>query len=97
MMIDLRELVELLTDVKGEQTFGSYPAPEYVLKHIYEPLLQGKKLLFADLDFEAFDEDDLSVLDDWINDREYAFNRLCKLNEHFSNAVPVSAVARAFC
>ena len=97
MKIDLRELAALLSAVEGQQTFGYRNAPDYVLKHIYEPLLQGKKLRFADLDFEAFNEDDLNALEEWINDRGYAFSRLCRLNEHFSNAVPVSAAARAFC
>lgn len=97
MKIDLRELAEVLAAVEGKQTFDFRNAPDYVLKHIYEPLSKGEKLFFADLDFEAFNEDDLNALDEWINDRGYAFSRLCRLNEHFSNAVPVSAAARAFC
>jgi len=102
MKIDLRELAALLSAVEGKQTFDCRDiycrnAPDYVLKHIYEPLLQGKELIFADLDFEAFNEDDLNALEEWINDRGYAFSRLCRLNEHFSNAVPVSAAVRAFC
>lgn len=97
MKIDLRELAETLAAAEGKQTFDFHDVPDYVFKHIYEPLSKGKPVFFADLDFEAFNEDDLNVLDDWINEQEYAFKRLCKLNEHFSNAVPVSMAIRAFC
>ena len=97
MKINLRELAEALAAVEGKQTFTFNTVPDYVLKHIYEPLSRGEPVLFADLDFEAFSDEDLNVLDDWVNEQQYAFSRLCKLNEHFSNAVPVSAAARAFC
>ncbi len=97
MKIDLRGLAEALACVGKEQTFDFPVVSDYVLKHIYEPLSKDEPVLFADLDFEAFNEEDLRFLADWIDEQEHAFNQLCRLSEHFSSAAPVSAAVRAFC
>ena len=97
MKIDLKELARSLAEAEETPTFRFPEVSDYVLKHIYEPLSNEEPVLFAELDFDAFDESDLNALVEWINAQCSTYNRLCNLNGYFSKAVPVSVTARAFC
>ena len=95
--INLKLLVSALNEAKEETTFPACNVSEYVMEHIYKPLLRGERVAFSDLDFSAFDDDDLQALEHWLEEQDHRHSRLANLNLVFCEAVPVSAAARAFC
>ena len=97
MKIDLSKLL------KGLEALPHTPAPEpenvppYVLMHILAPLRKDDCIRFADLDFEAFTEEDIDSLYGALSeaeDREHRLNHLCST---FCNSEPKAAVQRKFC
>ena len=97
MKIDLSMLV------KGLEALPHTPAPEpenippYVLTHILAPLKNDDCIRFADLDFEAFTEEDLENLYRALaetEDKEQRLNHLCST---FCNSEPKAATQRTFC
>lgn len=97
MKIDLSMLV------KGLEALPHTPAPEpenvppYVLTHILAPLRKDDCIRFADLDFEAFTEEDLENLYRALaetEDKEQRLNHLCST---FCNSEPKAAAQRKFC
>ena len=97
MRVDLSGLLLALENAEAEKTFEEVPIPEYVRTHIYEPLVRDGTLLFAELDFDAFDRDDLRVLNQYLSEIDTARHRLFRLNLHFCEALPVSRATRSFC
>ena len=97
MKLDLNAIVEELMETEEMPTFLVPEVSDYVLTHIYEPLLRGETLRFSDLDFDAFGNSDLSDLETMIDARGQMKARLCSLNNTFCKAGAVSVQKRAFC
>lgn len=97
MSVDLNCLVDLLCTVEEEPSFTPPEVSDYVLRHIYEPLLRGESVLFSTLDFDAFDPEDLLQLEYRIGEIERVFRRLANLSLVFCEAIPVSLRKKAFC
>lgn len=95
--IDLMQMVKKLRTAEEEQTFTPPPISPYVRQHIYEPLLRGEQVLFADLDFTAFTDDNLDELEQHISLLIQNTSRLETLNEVFCRRDPASVARRAFC
>ena len=97
MKIDLSKLF------KGLEALPHMPVPEpenvppYVLTHILDPLKNDDCICFADLDFEAFTEEDIENLYRALaetEDKEQRLNHLCST---FCNSEPKAAAQRTFC
>lgn len=97
MKIDLSILAKELTLLPHTSVPEPKNVPPYVLTHILEPLSAGKTVHFADLNFEAFDEDDLNSLCDALSEAEERVNRLKRLWSTFYRSEPKAAVQRKFC
>ena len=69
----------------------------YVLTHIFAPLREKHKVMFADLDFGAFTEEDLDALRDMLSSEEERLDRLLRLQDILCAAKPKAAAARCFC
>ena len=69
----------------------------YVLTHIFAPLREKHKVMFADLDFSAFTEEDLDALRSMLSGEEERLNRLLRLQDILCAAKPKAAAARRFC
>ena len=89
--------------VKNLNALPHMPVPEpenvppYVLTHILAPLRKDDCIRFADLDFEAFTEEDLENLYRALaetEDKEQRLNHLCST---FCNSEPKAAAQRKFC
>ena len=91
MHIDASGLVAALKEAPEERTPPRRAVPEYVMEQIFEPVL------FTDLDFEAFTDEDVWSLRGWIEQREKIAYRLSDLAKIFRSANPVSRTGRAFC
>lgn len=97
MRIESSGLIAALNEAPEELTLSPYEVSEYVMEHIFKPLRLGESLGFADLDFEAFTDEDIRELETWIDRRERMTCRLADLGRIFCEAKPVSSTGRAFC
>ena len=97
MHIEPSGLIAALKEAPEGQSSPPGEVCDYVLEHIYRPLLQDELVFFADLDFEAFTIEDIDDLNQWLEQRERTTSCLCKLGMVFCNAAPVSRTGRAFC
>ena len=97
MKIDLSKLFKGLEALPHTPASEPENVPPYVLTNILAPLKNDDCICFADLDFEAFTEEDLDDLRDALSvveDRQYRLNRLCGT---FCNSEPKAAAQRKFC
>ena len=97
MHIEPSGLIAALKEAPEGRSSPPCEVCDYVLEHIYRPLLRDKPVFFADLDFEAFTIEDIDDLIQWLEQRERTTSCLCKLGMVFCNAAPVSRPDRAFC
>ena len=97
MHIDASGLVAALKKAPEERLTQDRDVSEYVMEHIFLPLRRGEPVVFADLDFEAFTDEDIWGLRGWIEHRERIAYRLSDLAKIFCGAKPVSRTGRAFC
>ena len=92
MKIDLSKLL------KGLEALPHMPVPEpenispYVLTNILAPLKNDDCIHFADLDFEAFTEEDIDSLYSALSE-----HRLNHLRSTFDHSNPKAAAQRKFC
>ena len=97
MKIDLSKLL------KGLEALPHMPAPEpenispYVLTNILAPLKKDDCIRFADLDFEAFTEEDIDSLYGALSEAEDREHRLNRLRSIFDHSNPKAAAQRKFC
>ena len=97
MKINLSKLL------KGLEALPHTPAPEpenlppYVLTNILAPLKNDDCIHFADLDFEAFTEEDIDSLYGALSDAEDREHRLNRLRSIFDQSKPKAAAQRKFC
>ena len=80
-----------------EDPFEAGAVSDYVMEHIFEPLLRDEQLFFKDIDFSRFSQEDIRDLYNYIDRRDACHSSLCNLNAIFCRAVPASVKARAFC
>ena len=97
MKIDLSKLL------KGLEALPYMPVPEpenispYVLTNILAPLRKDDCIRFADLDFEAFTEEDIDSLYGALSEAEDREHRLNRLRSIFDHSKPNAAAQRKFC
>ena len=70
---------------------------DYVMTHILYPMLHGVFPKFSELDFDAFDEQDLDQLRSLVTDRAHQTYRHISINRKFCETDPVSTTKRSFC
>ena len=97
MKIDLSKLL------KGLEALPHMPVSEpenvspYVLTNILAPLKNDDCIRFADLDFEAFTEEDIDSLYSALSEAEDREHRLNRLRSIFDHSKPKAAAQRKFC
>lgn len=97
MNIDLTELVKLFRETAEEKTLHRTEVTEYVMRHILEPMRRDETVLFENLDFSRFAIEDISNLQDFLQEEVFTRDRLRDLNKVFCSASPASSPVRAFC
>lgn len=97
MHLDASGLVAALKQAPENRLVSDQEVSDYMIEHIFIPLRQGNSVVFADLDFEAFTDEDIWNLREWIEQREHISRRLRELAGIFYRAKPVSRLGRAFC
>ena len=96
MKLDLSMLVQELA-VLPHTPVEHKGVSAYVLTHIFAPLREKHKVMFADLDFSAFTAEDLDALRSMLSEEEDRLDRLDRLQKILCTAKPKAAAARRFC
>ena len=95
--------IDLSKRLKGLEALPHMPVPEpenispYVLTNILAPLRKDDCIRFADLDFEAFTEEDIDSLYGALSEAEDREHRLNRLRSIFDHSKPNAAAQRKFC
>ena len=98
MKIDLHRFAEKLKCTGAEDTVSG---KEEVLPYLYDqillPLLSGRLVRYGDIDFDAFEADDLRVLSYYCDEINRTVYRLEMLNRKLIETPPSASRRRAFC
>ena len=97
MKIDFSMLVKNLNALPHMPVPEPENVPPYVLTHILKPLKNDNCIRFADLDFEAFTEEDIDSSYSALSDAEDREHRLNRLRSTFDHSKPKAAAQRKFC
>lgn len=97
MKIDLSKLLKGLEALPHMPALEPENVPPYVLTNILAPLKNDDCIHFADLDFEAFTEEDIDSLYSALSDAEDREHRLNRLRSIFDHSKPKAASQRKFC
>ena len=97
MKIDLSKLLKGLEALPHTPALEPENVPPYVLTNILAPLKNDDCIHFADLDFEAFTEEDIDSLYSALSDAEEREHRLNRLRSIFDHSKPKAAAQRKFC
>ena len=97
MKIDLSMLIKELKALPHMPAPEPENVPPYVLTNILAPLKNDDCIHFADLDFEAFTEEDIDSLYGALSEAEDREHRLNHLRSTFDHSKPKAAAQRKFC
>ena len=96
MELDFTQLLHSFQTAK-QRTPEDIKVSDYVMTHILEPMLQGDVPQFSDLDFYAFDEQDLNQLCSLVQYRIHSRLRHISISRTFCEISPASTTCRSFC
>lgn len=96
MNIDLGRLQRNLHEAKSEETVPHDDVNPYLFS-LLQRLLAGEDVTYGEIDFSAFEADDLRVLSHYCHERDGLSYRLRQLTESMGKARAFSCKARAFC
>ena len=97
MDLDLKHFASIIQQADAKSDIDFPMVSDYVMKHIYEPLRRGETVRFADLDFNAFGEEDLHELNELMEAYEQLEHRLIQISRHFCETASRAVRCRAFC
>lgn len=97
MRLDL-ELLSIRFSQKKEEP----PVPQdgintYLLENILMPTLDSKDIYLKDVDFTAFDVDDIDKLEDYYNQLYNTGRRLDQFIQTVAQTLPSASSVRSFC
>ncbi len=97
MKLDLKLLVMRFSQAKDEPSVQTDGVNEYLLKKILLPCMNNEKVCLRDIDYDAFDMEDIDLLERYYNDLSRAGGKLQQLTEIVQNIRPEARKARMFC
>lgn len=97
MKLDLKLLSTYFLQTRESPAVSTERVSEYLLEHFLKPYVREEKLVYGDLDFDAFDDDDLRVLWRYCEAMEETGNKLSCISVALSRAVPEACRRRTFC
>ena len=97
MQFDVSLLSKNLLSAKGERTVPTDEVNAYLLEKVIWPLRRGEKLRYGQVDFSAFDIDDLRVAADYTEKCDRVSGGLETLMESIILADAMPCRKRAFC
>lgn len=97
MKLNLKLLATRFSQTKDGPPVSEDGVNRYLLENVLRPNLEGELLRLGDIDFDAFDADDVPALEDYY-DRLYQANQdLSQFAQTMDRVPPASGAVRAFC
>jgi len=97
MKLDLKLLSTRFSQAEDESPASTEGVTPYLLKEILLPSLNGKTLRLKDIDYEAFDLEDIEPLEDYYLELSDACGKLRLFTETVRKIPPEARKARMFC
>lgn len=97
MKLDLNLLTARLIEEKEGSVLPQNSCNEYLMEHVFLPLLRGEIVPLGFIDYDAFDEEDIGRLAEY-NDLVYRLARtLEQVTEKMADTKPIARPVRQFC
>ena len=97
MKLNLERLSARFFQAKDQPCVPEDGVNRYLLENVLRPNLEGKLLRLGDIDFDAFDADDVSALEDYYEKLSKASQNLSQFAQTVARGPPAPKEARAFC
>ncbi len=97
MKLNLKLLATRFFQAKDEPPVSDEGVNRYLLENVLRPNLEGNLLRLGDIDFDAFDADDVSALEDYYDRLSQASRDLSQFAQTLSRVPPAPKAVRAFC
>ena len=97
MKLNLKLLSTRFSQAKEQLYVPDDGVNPYLLEHILRPNLEGEFLRLGDIDFGAFDADDVPALEDYYDRLYQASQDLSQFAQTLSRVPPAPRTVRSFC
>ncbi len=97
MRLDLKLLSIRFSQKKEEPPVPQDGINTYLLENILMPTLDSKDIYLKDVDFTAFDVDDIDKLEDYYNQLYNTGRRLDQFIQTVAQTLPSASSIRSFC
>lgn len=97
MKLDLKLLSMRFSQMKDEPPVPTDGVNAYLLEKILLPCLDNGTVYLRDIDYEAFEVEDIDLLEQYYSDLCKASGRLRQFTETVGNLRPEACKARTFC
>ena len=97
MKLNLKRLSTRLFQANEQPCVPEDGVNRYLMEHVLRPNLEGKFLRLGDIDFDAFDADDVPALEDYYEKLSKASRDLAQFAQTVARVPPTPKEARAFC
>ncbi len=97
MTLDLKLLSMRFSQAENEPPAPTEGVNSYLLEKILLPCMNGDTILLRDIDYDAFDVEDIETLAEYHDELAHAGYRLGQLTNTVQNLPPEPKKARMFC
>lgn len=97
MKLDLTLLSMRFSQAKEEPSVPTDGVNPYLLEKILLPCMNGESVLLRDIDYEAFEVEDIDSLEDYYDELSRAGSQLGQLAETVRKCPPEARKVRLFC
>lgn len=97
MKLDLTNLCREFMSVKEGDITPADGVNPYLLKTVLRPAMQGNPPILADIDYNQFEDDDISDLADYCERLEFAARKLEQFVGAVASIKAIAARSRQFC
>ena len=97
MKLDLKLLAIRFSQAKDEPPAPAEGVNPYLLEKILLPYMNGESILLRDIDYSAFDVEDIEPLAEYHDELAQAGYKLEQLTKTVQNLPPIAKKSRTFC
>ena len=97
MKLDLKLLSMRFSQTKDEPPAPTEGVNPYLLEKILLPCMNGESILLRDIDYSAFDVEDIEPLAEYHDELAQARYKLEQLTKTVRNLPPIAKKSHAFC
>ena len=97
MKLNLKLLAIRLSQAKEEPPVSDDGVNRYLIDHVLTPAMSGKTLYVHDIDFSAFEQDDIEALMEYHDELNCELRKLNQFAVPVSQTLPTPMRTRSFC